>query len=254
MPDTPSAAPVEPPARPGPHPRHPAHRPARRRGVPVRRRVLVRPQPDRPGAWHRRRRARRPGQRPVPGRRSRARSSAASPRRWAPCLASDQYISIVLPGRMFRSEYQRRRLDSKNLSRTIEDPGTITSVLIPWNTCGAFMAQTLGVSTLTYAPFAFFNLINPLVAALYRLRADRHRAAGSGRGTISEGHARAPAHCGVRIEARSARRAVGRVLPRARSKTPAAFDRRSIPRGRHSCSVVHAHPRFSVHLCNLLKM
>ena len=82
-------------------------------------------------------------------------------------LASDQYISIVLPGRMFRAEYQRRRLDPKNLSRTLEDSGTITSVLIPWNTCGAFMAQTLGVSTLTYAPFAFFNLINPLVAAIY---------------------------------------------------------------------------------------
>ncbi|MCE2541332.1 MAG: Na+/H+ antiporter NhaC [Acidobacteria bacterium] len=82
-------------------------------------------------------------------------------------LASDQYISIVLPGRMFRSEYERRRLDPKNLSRSLEDSGTITSVLIPWNTCGAFMAQTLGVSTLTYAPFAFFNLINPLVAAVY---------------------------------------------------------------------------------------
>ncbi|MCY4121828.1 MAG: Na+/H+ antiporter NhaC, partial [Acidobacteria bacterium] len=82
-------------------------------------------------------------------------------------LASDQYISIVLPGRMFRSEYERRRLDPKNLSRTLEDSGTITSVLIPWNTCGAFMAQTLGVPTLTYAPFAFFNLINPFVAAIY---------------------------------------------------------------------------------------
>lgn len=82
-------------------------------------------------------------------------------------LASDQYISIVLPGRMFRGEYRRRRLDPKNLSRTLEDSGTITSVLIPWNTCGAFMAQTLGVSTLAYAPFAFFNLINPLVAAFY---------------------------------------------------------------------------------------
>ena len=82
-------------------------------------------------------------------------------------LASDQYISIVLPSRMFRSEYQRRRLDPKNLSRTLEDSGTITSVLIPWNTCGAFMAQTLGVSTLTHVPFAFFNLINPFVAAFY---------------------------------------------------------------------------------------
>ena len=82
-------------------------------------------------------------------------------------IASDQYISIVLPGRMFRAEYERRRLDPRNLSRTLEDAGTITSVLIPWNTCGAYMAGTLGVATLTYAPFCFFNLINPLVAALY---------------------------------------------------------------------------------------
>ena len=82
-------------------------------------------------------------------------------------LASDQYISIVLPGRMFRAEYAQRRLDPKNLSRALEDAGTITSVLVPWNTCGAYMASTLGVATLTYAPFCFFNLINPLVAALY---------------------------------------------------------------------------------------
>ena len=82
-------------------------------------------------------------------------------------LASDQYIAIVLPGRMFRSEYERRGLDPKNLSRTLEDAGTLTSPLIPWNTCGAFMATTLGVPTLTYAPFVFFNLLNPFVAALY---------------------------------------------------------------------------------------
>ena len=82
-------------------------------------------------------------------------------------LASDQYISIVLPGRMFRAEYAHRRLDPKNLSRTLEDAGTLTSVLVPWNTCGAYMAGTLGVATLTYAPFCFFNLINPLVAAIY---------------------------------------------------------------------------------------
>ena len=82
-------------------------------------------------------------------------------------LASDQYIAIVLPGRMFRNEYERRQLDPKNLSRTLEDAGTLTSVLVPWNTCGAFMSQTLGVSTFTYAPFAFFNLLNPFVAAFY---------------------------------------------------------------------------------------
>ena len=82
-------------------------------------------------------------------------------------IASDQYIAIVLPGRMFRAEYQKRRLDPKNLSRTLEDAGTLTSVLVPWNTCGAFISQTLGVATLTYLPYCFFNLINPVVAAIY---------------------------------------------------------------------------------------
>src|SRR5690606_26990602 len=79
-------------------------------------------------------------------------------------LAADQYISIVVPGRMFRAEYRRRGLHPKQLSRSLEDAGTITSPLIPWNTCGAFMAQTLGVATFAYLPFAFFNLINPFVA------------------------------------------------------------------------------------------
>ena len=82
-------------------------------------------------------------------------------------IASDQYMAIVLPGRMFRLEYKRRGLHPKNLSRSLEDAGTLTSALVPWNTCGAFMAQTLGVATLAYAPFAFFNLINPIVAAIY---------------------------------------------------------------------------------------
>lgn len=82
-------------------------------------------------------------------------------------IASDQYISIVLPGRMFGEAYRQQGLDPRNLSRSLEDAGTLTSVLVPWNTCGAFMAQTLGVATLTYAPFTLFNLINPLVAAAY---------------------------------------------------------------------------------------
>lgn len=82
-------------------------------------------------------------------------------------IASDQYIAVVLPGRMFRAEYKRRNLHPKNLSRALEDAGTLTSPLVPWNTCGAFMAQTLGVATFAYAPFAFFNLINPLVSAIY---------------------------------------------------------------------------------------
>ncbi|RLD40156.1 MAG: Na+/H+ antiporter NhaC [Bacteroidetes bacterium] len=79
-------------------------------------------------------------------------------------VASDQYMAIVLPGRMFKMEYERRGLAPENLSRTLEDSGTLTSPLIPWNTCGAFMAGTLGVATFAYLPFAFFNLINPVVA------------------------------------------------------------------------------------------
>ncbi len=82
-------------------------------------------------------------------------------------VASDQYIAIVLPGRMFRAEYKRRGLRAKNLSRALEDGGTLTSALVPWNTCGAFMAGTLGVATFTYLPFAFFNLINPLISVIY---------------------------------------------------------------------------------------
>jgi NhaC family Na+:H+ antiporter len=82
-------------------------------------------------------------------------------------IASDQYIAIVLPGRMFRAEFARRGLAPENLSRTLEDAGTLTSPLVPWNTCGAFMAGTLGVATMTYLPFAFFNLLNPLVALFY---------------------------------------------------------------------------------------
>ncbi len=82
-------------------------------------------------------------------------------------IASDQYIAIVLPGRMFRAEFRRRGLRAENLSRSLEDAGTLTSPLVPWNTCGAFMATTLGVATAAYAPFAFFNLLNPLVAAIY---------------------------------------------------------------------------------------
>ena len=79
-------------------------------------------------------------------------------------VASDQYMAIVLPGRKFKLEYERRGLAPENLSRTLEDSGTLTSPLVPWNTCGAYMAGTLGVATFAYLPFAFFNLINPLIA------------------------------------------------------------------------------------------
>jgi len=82
-------------------------------------------------------------------------------------IAADQYIAIVLPGKMYKAEFERRNLDVRNLSRVIEDSGTLTSPLVPWNTCGAFMAGTLGVATLAYLPFAFFNLINPIISMIY---------------------------------------------------------------------------------------
>lgn len=82
-------------------------------------------------------------------------------------VAGDQYIAIVLPGRMFRLEFAKRGLSPLNLSRTLEDSATITSPLIPWNTCGAYMAGTLGVATFAYLPYCFFNLINPVISAIY---------------------------------------------------------------------------------------
>ncbi len=78
--------------------------------------------------------------------------------------ASDQYISIVVPGRMFAKTYRRRGYKPELLSRTLEDAGTVTSVLIPWNTGGATQATVLGVPTVTYLPFAFFNLISPFMS------------------------------------------------------------------------------------------
>ncbi|MFV0278913.1 MAG: Na+/H+ antiporter NhaC [Parahaliea sp.] len=82
-------------------------------------------------------------------------------------LAADQFIAVALPGRMYRDEYERFGLSRLNLSRTLEDSATLTSALIPWNTCGAYMSATLGVATMAYAPFAFFNLLCPVVAIVY---------------------------------------------------------------------------------------
>ncbi|MCO7187980.1 MULTISPECIES: Na+/H+ antiporter NhaC [unclassified Pseudoalteromonas] len=82
-------------------------------------------------------------------------------------VAADQYIAIVVPGRMFKEEYKQRGLRSVNLSRTLEDGGTITSPLIPWNTCGAYMQSVLLINPLDYAVYAFFNLINPFLAIVY---------------------------------------------------------------------------------------
>ena len=84
-------------------------------------------------------------------------------------IAADQYIAIVLPGRMYRAEFKRRKLAARNLSRALEDSGTITSPLIPWNTCGAYMSASLGIATFSYLPYCFFNLVNPIIAILYAL-------------------------------------------------------------------------------------
>jgi len=82
-------------------------------------------------------------------------------------IAPDQYLSIVVPGRMYRHAYRERGLHPKNLSRALEDGGTLTSPLIPWNTCGAFMWATLGVHPFAYLPFAFVNLLNPAISVAY---------------------------------------------------------------------------------------
>jgi len=80
---------------------------------------------------------------------------------------SDQYLSIVVPGRMFSQSYKDKGLAAENLSRTIEDSGTVTSVLIPWNTCGAAQSAVMGIATLSYLPFCFFNLISPIMTIIY---------------------------------------------------------------------------------------
>jgi NhaC family Na+:H+ antiporter len=82
-------------------------------------------------------------------------------------IASDQYMAIVIPGRMYKNAFDARGLHPKNLSRCLEDAGTLTSPLIPWNSCGAFMHATLGVNPLLYLPYAFLNLSNPLVSIFY---------------------------------------------------------------------------------------
>ena len=84
-------------------------------------------------------------------------------------VTADQYIAIVIPGRMFKTEFKKRKLAPKNLSRTLEDSATMTSPLVPWNTCGAFMSASLGIATFSYLPFCFFNLINPVIAIIYAL-------------------------------------------------------------------------------------
>jgi NhaC family Na+:H+ antiporter len=81
--------------------------------------------------------------------------------------ASDQYMAIAVPGRMYADTFRKRGFKPELLSRTLEDSGTVTSVLIPWNTCGATQSKVLGVSTWAYAPYCFFCFISPMITVLY---------------------------------------------------------------------------------------
>jgi NhaC family Na+:H+ antiporter len=82
-------------------------------------------------------------------------------------IAGDQYVADVLPARMYRDEFERRGLAPQVLSRAVEDSGTVTSVLVPWNTCGAYVSGVLGVATISYLPFCFFNILSPVLDVLY---------------------------------------------------------------------------------------
>lgn len=82
-------------------------------------------------------------------------------------LLGDHCIAIAIPGRMFKEEYHKRGLAPRNLSRVLEDAGTVTSPLIPWNTCGATMSGFLGVPTMAYVPYCFFNILCPIVSAIF---------------------------------------------------------------------------------------
>lgn len=82
-------------------------------------------------------------------------------------LTGEQYISIVLPGQMWREEYKRRKLAAVNLSRCLEDAGTLTSPLVPWTSCGAYIYGVLSLTNFAYIPFCFFNILNPIVSAIY---------------------------------------------------------------------------------------
>jgi len=95
-------------------------------------------------------------------------------------IAADQYIAIVLPSRTFRLEFKRRGYKPGVLSRVVEDAGTVTSVLIPWNSCGAYHTGVLGISTFDYAPYCFFNIINPIISLIYGFAGIRMEKYGPG--------------------------------------------------------------------------
>jgi NhaC family Na+:H+ antiporter len=104
-------------------------------------------------------------------------------------IAADQYIAVVLPGRMFKAEFHRRLLAPAVLSRALGDSAPVTSALVPWNSCGAYMAATLGVATTSFAPFAFFCLLNPVMTILIGVFGFRMLRIGADEGTESRARA-----------------------------------------------------------------
>ena len=82
-------------------------------------------------------------------------------------LAAEQYLSIVITGRIYKDAYASRNLHPTTLSRVLEDAGTMTSPLIPWNSCGAYMMAALGIAPWIYVPYCFLNLINPIISIIY---------------------------------------------------------------------------------------
>jgi NhaC family Na+:H+ antiporter len=82
-------------------------------------------------------------------------------------VAGDQYIAIVLPSRMFMLEFRKRGIHPETLATAVENSGTVTSPLIPWNSCGAYMSAALGVSTFVYLPYCFFNFLNFILGMVY---------------------------------------------------------------------------------------
>jgi NhaC family Na+:H+ antiporter len=108
-------------------------------------------------------------------------------------IAGDQYVADVMPARAFRDAFRERGLAPRMLSRAVEDAGTVTSPLVPWNSCGAYMAGVLGVATGAYLPFCFFNLLNPVVSLLYGLTGFQiERIKGSGEAGPAAGTSVAP--------------------------------------------------------------
>jgi NhaC family Na+:H+ antiporter len=84
-------------------------------------------------------------------------------------IAADQYMAIVLTGKVYKDEFEKKGIAPESLSRQVEDAATVTSPLVPWNSCGAYMSATLGIATVAYLPFCFFNLLDVTVTFLFAI-------------------------------------------------------------------------------------